>query len=56
MSIGTISITKRATGFYIYIYTHTHTHTYIYVLTKLAVVSCQTRLLISQSLLRSNIM
>ena len=29
MSIGTISITKRATGFYIYIYIHTHTHIYI---------------------------
>ena len=39
MSIGTISITKRATGFYIYIYiyiythTHTHTHTHIYICT-----------------------
>ena len=42
MSIDTISITKRATGFYI--------------LTKLAVVKYQTRLLISQSLPRSNIM
>lgn len=41
MSIDTISITKRATGFYI--------------LTKLAVVKYQTRLLISQSLPRSNI-
>ena len=33
MSIGTISITKRATGFYIYIYIYTHTHTHIYICT-----------------------